>query len=85
LQFDAATCETLISKLPPGRPIVLQSIGSSFDQAIADQYQKCLENKGVKIQQRVQIGILIPSPDGKIIIGSTAAPNLVVVIAPSVN
>jgi hypothetical protein len=60
LTFDSAIGEDLISKIPPGKPITLQSIGSSSDQAVADQYQRFLQSRGFNIATRNMIGMMAP-------------------------
>ena len=84
LTFDFAIGEELISKVPAGKPITLQSVGSQSDQAVADQYQHFLQSRGFNIAQRNIIGMLVPPPDHKISIRDTG-PAVVITIAPSAN
>jgi hypothetical protein len=84
LTFDPAIGEELARKIPAGKPITLQSIGSQSDQAVADQYQQFLQSRGFNIAQRNMIGMMAPPPDHKISIRDTG-PTVVVTIAPSAN
>jgi hypothetical protein len=84
LPFDPAIGDELVSKLPSGKPIVLQSVGNDADQAVANQYHQYLLSKGFQVE-RVTIGMMGPPPDHKIMIGDTNAAKVVVVIAPSAN
>jgi hypothetical protein len=84
LVFDLAIAEELVAKLPAGKPISLQSVGSSADQAVADQYEQFLQSRGFQTQ-RVRIGVMGPPPDHKITLGDPNAPQMVVLIAPSAN
>jgi len=84
LAFDPAIGEELASKIPTGKPITLQSIGSQSDQTVADQYQKFLQSRGFNIARRNTIGMMAPPPDHKISILDTG-PTVVITIAPSAN
>ena len=81
LPFDPAIGDQLVSKLPSGKTILLKSVGSGADQAIADQYQQYLQSKGFQVQ-RTAMGMLVPPPDHKISLGDPNAPEIVVIIAP---
>jgi hypothetical protein len=84
LQFDPTIGDELVSKLPSGKTIVLQSVGGNADQAIASQYAQYLVGKGFQVE-RMSIGMLVPPPDHKITIGDTNAEKVTVIIAPSAN
>jgi len=84
LAFDKAIGEELVQKLPRGKPITLQSIGSQRDQAVADEYQQFLQSRGINVAERHIIGMLVPPPDQKISILDMGQ-KVVVTIAPSVN
>jgi hypothetical protein len=84
LPFDPGIGDQLVSKLPPGKTILLQSVGSNADQAVATQYQQYLLSKGFQVE-RMSIGMMAPPPDHKITIGDTSAEKVVVIIAPSAN
>jgi hypothetical protein len=83
LAFDQKIAEELLSKIPAGKPIMLQSIGSRNDQAVADQYQNFLQSRGLTIA-RATIGTMSPPPDDKLSIADTGA-QVVITIAPSAN
>jgi hypothetical protein len=82
LPFDPAIGEQIISKLPAGKTIVIQSVGSASDQKVADQYQQFLESRGFTVQ-RARIGMMAPPPDRQIVLGNPDAPKMAVIIAPS--
>jgi hypothetical protein len=84
LSFTQEIADDLVSRLPAGKTIVLQSIGSNLDQAVADQYQQYLQAKGFEIE-RAQIGMMMPPPNYKITLGNPSAPKMIVIIAPSAN
>lgn len=84
LTFESSIAEQLVNKLPAGKPITLQSVGSASDQAVADQYQQFLQSRGFHVAQRNIIGMMAPPPDRKISILDTAT-TVVVTIAPSAN
>jgi hypothetical protein len=84
LPFDPGIGDQLVSKLPPGKTIVLQSVGNNADQAVATQYQQYLLSKGFQVE-RMSIGMMAPPPDHKITVGDTSAEKVVVIIAPSAN
>jgi hypothetical protein len=82
LPFDPAIGEQLISKLPAGKTILIESVGSVSDQKVADQYQQFLESRGFTVE-RVRFGMTVPPPDRKIMLGDRNAPKMAVIIAPS--
>ncbi|HEX4053155.1 MAG TPA: hypothetical protein VHX86_02715 [Tepidisphaeraceae bacterium] len=82
LPFDPGLAAELASKLPAGKVIALQSIGSHADQVVADQYQQYLESKGFKVE-RMYVGMMAPPPDHKITLGDPNAAKMVVIISPS--
>jgi hypothetical protein len=84
LVFDATIAQELVSKLPAGKPIMLMSVGSLADQAVAIQYQQYLQERGFQVE-RMSTGVLSPPPSHKIEIGDTTAAQVSVVIAPSAN
>jgi hypothetical protein len=84
LAFDTGIGDQLVSKLPPDKTIVLQTVGNNADQAVASQYQQYLLSKGFQVE-RMSIGMMGPPPDHKITIGDTSAEKVVVIIAPSAN
>jgi uncharacterized membrane protein YgdD (TMEM256/DUF423 family) len=83
LPFETQIGDELVRRLPAGKPIRLQSVGSSTDQAVADQYQQFLQSKGFKVD-RMMIGVMAPPPAGKITIRD-AGDTVFVIIAPSAN
>lgn len=84
LAFDPAIGDELISKLPVGKTIVLQSVGGNADQEVANQYQQYLLSKGFQVERMI-IGMMAPPPDHKITIGDPNAQKMVVIIAPNAN
>jgi hypothetical protein len=83
LTFDQKIAEELLSKIPAGKPILLQSVGSPRDQAVADQYQNFLQGRGLNLSRAV-IGMMSPPPDDKLSVADNGA-RVVVTIAPSAN
>jgi len=84
LQFNTQIGDDLVSKLPAGKTIMLRSIGGRADQAIADQYQQYLQNRGFQVERTI-IGTTSSPPDHKITLGNPDAPQMLVIIAPSAN
>ena len=81
LAFETAIAEELASKIPPGKPVRLMSVGSGSDQQVASQYQQFLQSRGFAIE-RMTIGMMAPPPDHPISIQVTD-PATIVTIAPS--
>ena len=84
LPYTEIICNELISKVPAGTLILLQSVGNQTDQLIADEYQKCLEGNGFKVLRTI-IATMAPTPGHKITLDKMNAPAVEVLIAPSAN
>lgn len=82
LTFEPTIAAELLSKLPPGNPVQLVSVGSANDHSVADQYGDFLQSRGFKILKRDRIGMLSPPPDHPITI-ITTEPNIIIMIDPS--
>ena len=84
LTFNQGIADEVLSRIPPGKPIMMQSVGSNADQAVADEYQRFLQGKGFVVQ-RARIGMMAPPPDHKITLGDPSQAQMIIIIAPSAN
>lgn len=84
LTFEPAIAEELANKLPPGKPVHVEGVGSQSDRAVAAQYAKFLQDKRLSVTFSSTVMLLSPQPEHKISIVNPAAPTVLVVIAPSV-
>jgi hypothetical protein len=63
LTFQTAIAEELISKLSPGKPIRLHTIGRDSDQKVADEYGRYLQSRGFKIaEHHIATYAIAPEP-----------------------
>jgi hypothetical protein len=81
LVFNPAIGEELASKLPSGKPVIVQGVGSASDLAVAAQYAEFLKGKGFDVAFG-RIGMMSPPPDHKITLGDNGK-QAIVIIAPS--
>jgi hypothetical protein len=84
LKFDTSIANDLVAKLPSGKPIKARTAGSNSDQAVATEYLAYLQNRGVRLSERMMIGMALPPPEHKIVIDENAQ-EVVLTIAPSAN
>ena len=84
LTFQTAIAEKLISKLSPGKPIRLRTVGRDSDQKVADEYGRYLQNRGFQIaEHHITTYAMAPEPKHPItirdegeMIDLTIAPSL---------
>jgi hypothetical protein len=81
LTFQPAIADELIRRLPAGKPIAVEGVGSQVDWAIAGQYAQYLKDKGFNVEFGLT-GILSPPPSSKINI-QPAGDGFRIIIAPS--
>jgi len=62
LTFQPAIAEELISKLSPGKPIRLRTVGRDSDQKVADEYGRYLQSRGFPIAEHHITTYTIPEP-----------------------
>jgi hypothetical protein len=62
LTFQPAIAEELISKLSPGKPIRLRTVGRDSDQKVADEYGRYLQSRGFQIVEHHITTYTIPEP-----------------------
>ena len=60
--FQPAIAEELISKLSPGKPIRLRTVGRDSDQKVADEYGRYLQSRGFQIAEHHITTYAIPEP-----------------------
>jgi hypothetical protein len=62
LTFQPAIAEELISKLSPGKPIRLRTVGRDSDQKVADEYGRYLQSRGFQIAEHHITTYAVPDP-----------------------
>jgi hypothetical protein len=62
LTFQPAIAEELISKLSPGKPIRLRTVGRDSDQKVADEYGRNLQSRGFQIAEHHITTYVVPDP-----------------------
>jgi hypothetical protein len=82
LTFQLSIADELVRRLPTGKAVLVRSVGSDRDQAVADQYRQFLKAKGFQMGPGTRIGVMVPLPDYPITIRD-AGDTVVVTIAPS--
>jgi hypothetical protein len=82
LTFQPAIAEELISKLSPGKPIRLRTVGRDSDQKIADEYGRYLQSHGFQIAEHHITTYTIPEPKHPITIRDEGA-MIDLTVAPS--
>ena len=83
LTFQPSIAEELVRRLPSGKPISVEGVGSPADQAIAGQYAKYLKDKGFDVSFGLT-DVLVPVPTSKISI-QRVGDGFRVIIAPSAS
>jgi hypothetical protein len=69
LAFQQAIADELVSKLPPGKTVLVEAIGSPNDQAVGRQYAGFIQSRGFKVELALT-GSQSPPPDHPITIQS---------------
>jgi hypothetical protein len=82
LTFQPAIAEELISKLSPGKPIRLRTVGRDSDQRVADEYGRYLQSRGFQIAEHHITTYTIPEPKHPITIRDEGA-MIDLTVAPS--
>ena len=85
LTFQTAIAEKLISKLSPGKPIRLRTVGRDSDQNVADEYGRYLQNRGFQIaEHHITTYAMAPEPKHPITIRDEGS-MIDLTIAPSAH